>query len=288
MEQGPKVLGTGLSGLVGKRILELLSPQYEFEDISQSGIDITDEKAIKDIISSSDSNVILHLAAKTDVDSAEDDKILGEDGLVWRINVEGTGNIVNAARLTGKRLIYISTDFVFDGSKEYFTEEDEPNPVNWYGETKYQGELLIQESTLDYTILRISSPYCRLNYKKKDFVHRIIDRLEKKENIFGVTDHYFTPTYIDDIAEALRVFLSRSLTGIYHLGGGERLSPFSASTLIAKTLNFDSKLIIPTTRDVFFKGRAFRPRNYALKNDKISKFGIKMRTFSEGLKEFKK
>ena len=135
------ILATGLSGMVGTRVAEILSDNFEFEDISlATGIDITDKKSVDRVISESESKIILHLAAKTDVDSCEDDKILGEEGAAWQINVVGTENIIEAAKANGKRVIYISTDFVFNGTKDGYQEDDKPNPVSWYGYTKYQGE----------------------------------------------------------------------------------------------------------------------------------------------------
>ena len=170
MDKRHKVIGTGLSGLVGSRVTQLLSSQFEFEDLSLSkGVDITNQDQIKEIISSSTSPLILHMAAKTDVDSCEDDKFLGDEGTAWKVNVEATANIAQIARLTGKRVIYISTDFVFDGTKEGFTEEDEPNPVNWYAQTKYEGEKIIGELKTPWIIARIAYPY-RANFIKLDFL----------------------------------------------------------------------------------------------------------------------
>ncbi len=284
-----KILITGSTGLVGSRIMNQLQSQYEFEMVGRkTGVDITDEEAVKRCVDESDASVILHLAAKTNVDECEDDKILGEEGDAWRINVFGTENMLSAAKSCGKRFIFISTDFVFDGvgTKEYYTEEDEPNPVNWYGETKYQGELKVQQSGLEYMIFRICYPYCKENSFKQDFVHKIITRLEKNEKVFGVTDHIFTPTYIDDIAITLDRLMATWVSGVYHLAGAQALSPYEAAVDIAKQLSIDSEKIIKTTRSDFFRGKAFRPFNVALKNDKIEKLGIRVRSFSNGIKEF--
>lgn len=290
MDKNLKIIGTGLSGLVGSRVVQLLSSQFEFEELgTNTGIDITDEVSVKECISASSAPIILHMAAKTNVDRCEDDKGLGEEGEAWRVNVIGTENIVEAARQTGKKVIYISTDFVFDGSKkEAFTEKDEPNPVNWYGETKYQGEKVLKNGDIEYTIIRIASPYCNVNIGKKDFVHRIMEKLQNGEKITAVTDHFFTPTHIDDIALGLSLLLRRNFNGIYHLSGSEILTPIDAAVKIADVINVKKGLIIPISRDVYFKDRAFRPRNLALKSDKIAKFNLEMRSFAKGIKECKK
>ena len=281
------ILATGLSGMVGTRVAEILSDNFEFEDISlATGIDITDKKSVDRVISESESKIVLHLAAKTDVDSCEDDKILGEEGAAWQINVVGTENIIEAAKANGKRVIYISTDFVFNGTKDGYQEDDKPNPVSWYGYTKYQGEERLSTSDVSFTVLRISYPYRNLFEQKKDFVHRIIDQLKIDGKIMAVRDHIITPTFIDDIAFGLSVFLKRNISGIYHLVGSSSLSAEAATRLIRTVFNLSGE-INPIDRSVYFKDRAFRPFNLTLRNDKIGKLGIRMSNFKEGLKTVK-
>ena len=281
------ILATGLSGMVGTRVAEILSDNFEFEDISlATGIDITDKKSVDRVISESESKIILHLAAKTDVDACEDDKILGDEGAAWLINVVGTENIIEAAKANGKRVIYISTDFVFNGTKDGYQEDDKPNPVSWYGYTKYQGEERLSTSDVSFTVLRISYPYRNLFEQKKDFVHRIIDQLKIDGKIMAVRDHIITPTFIDDIAFGLSVFLKRNISGIYHLVGSSSLSAEAATRLIRTVFNLSGE-INPIDRSVYFKDRAFRPFNLTLRNDKIGKLGIRMSNFKEGLKTVK-
>src|SRR3989344_7835855 len=172
-----KILGTGLRGLVGWRVVELLQDRYEFE---YSDIDLTDREEIGNKIKSSSAQIVLHLAAKTDVDGCEKDKVLGENGDAWKINVVGTKNVADACLETNKKLIYISTDFVFDGEKESYTEEDIPNPINWYAETKYEGERIVQSLSNPWIILRIAYPY-RASFTKNDFFRAILGRLQKGE-----------------------------------------------------------------------------------------------------------
>lgn len=282
------ILGTGLSGLVGSRVVELLSDKYDFTDLSyKTGVDITNFDQVLDCFENSSARIVLHMAAKTDVDACEDDKILGEEGLAWLINVVGTKNITEATKKFNKRVIYISTDFVFDGTKDYFTEEDTPNPVNWYGVTKYEGEKVLEQSDINYCIARLAYPYRAYFPQKLDFVRRIIQKAEKGENILSLTDHTFTPTFIDDIAKALDLLLSKNFTGIFHVVGSQSLTPFDAAKLILKTFEIGGH-IKPIIRDSYFKDRAFRPCRLALKNDKIARLGVKMKTFTEGLKEMKK
>jgi dTDP-4-dehydrorhamnose reductase len=283
-----EILATGLSGLVGTRIQELLSDYYDFTDVSlTTNIDITHEEDVERIFTQSQTDTVLHMAAKTDVDSCEDDKILGDEGAAWVVNVIGTQNVVSAAKKTGKRLIYISTDFVFDGTKEFYTEEDEPNPVCWYAVTKFEGEKIVLSASSDATVIRISYPYLALSTGKKDFVQRIREVLASGKEVRGLTDHVFTPTFIDDIAFGLRVFLDTPNPGIFHLVGSSSMTSFEGLHMIAKAFQLP-ECITATTRKDYFRGRAFRPFQLALKNGKIRKLGITPSTFAEGLDIIKK
>ncbi|MBI3069854.1 MAG: SDR family oxidoreductase [Candidatus Levybacteria bacterium] len=282
-----KILGTGLSGLVGSRIIELLKERHEFDS---SEVDITDRDKITEKIKTSNASIVLHLAAKTDVDGCEIDKDSKEQGEAWRVNVLGTKNVALACSISNKKLIYISTDFVFDGENSLadgYKEEDRPNPINWYGQTKYGGEKIVQNSNLPWLIVRIAYPY-RANFAKGDFARGIIAKLKRAEKISAITDHIMTPTFIDDIAYALDIIIQRNVTGIFHLVGSQFISPFEAAVLISNIFNFDKNLIQKTTRGKYFKDRAQRPFRLALKNDKIQQLDIKMRTFEEGLDEIKK
>lgn len=284
-----KILATGLSGLVGSRIQELLRDKYQFEDLSLStGVDITDSEKITSLITSSNASLVLHLAAKTDVNGCQKDMSQGTNGQAWKINVEGTKNVVNACERSGKKLIYISTDFVFDGKKEKpYGEEDTPNPINWYGQTKYEGEKLVASSSLLWVILRLAYPY-RANFQKKDFVRALIDGLKNGEKLSLIIDHIMTPTFIDDLSNVLDSIIENNLTGVFHAVGSQFVSPFEAGVIISDIFDFDKNLLQKTTRGEFFKNRAPRPFFLALKNDKIRKLGIKMRSFEEGVLEVKK
>lgn len=302
-----KILGTGLSGLVGSRIVELLKGQYEFDSPE---IDITDRNAIIEKIKGSNAPIVLHLAAKTDVDGCEKDrqqdiKILGYKDIrrlasrsgqdeewngektAWAINALGTKNIVDACKESNKKLIYISTDFVFDGSQKTYNESDKPNPINWYGATKYEGEKIVQNSSIPWVIVRLAYPY-RSSFERLDFVRAILKRFQNKDKVLGVRDHIFTPTFIDDVAFGINKLIEKEALGIFHVVGSMPLSPYNAALAIAREFGLNKDLIDKTTRGEFFNNRAQRPFHLALKNDKIRSLGVKMRSFEEGLEEVKK
>lgn len=286
MDTKKQIIGIGLSGLIGTRIQELLSDSFNFVPYStEQGADITKRESLN-VIADHGAETVLLLAAKADVDGCEADKELGEEGGAWRLNVNGVENVISACQKGRKRLIYISTDFVFNGENtpdNGYTEESTPDPINWYGRTKFEGELRVINSGLEHAIVRPAYPYRKEFEIKKDFFRAIRDRLASGQPVKAVTDHYFNPTFIDDFARGLRVIFQQSETGIFHVVGTGSLSPFEASKMIAEKFNLDASLISPTTRSEYFLGKAKRPFKLSLNNDKITKLGVRMHNFSEGL-----
>ncbi|MGH7203673.1 MAG: SDR family oxidoreductase [Candidatus Levyibacteriota bacterium] len=279
----------GGSGLVGSRIVELLDSKHTFDDLSLSkGVDITNPSSLDIIKNDTEHDVVLLLAAKADVDGCEADKPMGEEGAAFKINVTGVQNVVNACKQTNKKILYISTDFVFDGTKEppyEYTEDDIPNPGNWYATTKYKGEEVVKNSDIPFLIVRIAYPYRKEFPLKKDFVRAIASRLENNQPVAAVTDHIMTPTLIDDVAFAVDVLLENNEKGIYHVVGSESLSPYDAAMTIADIFGFDKSLISKTTRAEYFKGKAQRPFNLSLNNARIKQLGVTMHGFAEGLQK---
>lgn len=284
----PKVFITGGSGLVGSRVIELLSNEYQVDQLSlTNGVDITDSRTLVSLRDDTEHPVVIHMAAKADVDGCEADRLLGEDGDAYRINVQGTQNVVDACKPRNKKIIYISTDFVFDGEhtpEGGYTETDACSPVNWYAQTKYNGEERIRQSGLPYVIARIAYPFRKdLFDLKKDFVHAIMARLAEDKEIKGITDHVMTPTYLDDIAAALAVLINVPESGIFHVVGSQSLTPYEAALLIAKKFGYNKSLISETTREEYFRDKAKRPFDLSLNNAKIEKLGVTMQSFTEGL-----
>ncbi len=295
-----KILGTGLTGLVGSRLVELLDSAYEFEFInSQHGVNLLDRQAVLDTISSSEARVVLHMAAKTNVDGCEldmqDDKnaIQSNDFTkaiskqsAWAVNVLGTQNIVDACKKSGKKIVYVSTDFVFSGQKKSYCEDDKPEPINWYAKTKYEGEKVVQNSGLDFIIARPAYPY-RAFFQRGDVVRSLISKLEKNEEINMITDHIMKPTFIDDLVNALDILIKTEQVGIFHVTGSQSVTPYQLAIKIAKEFGFNQSLVRKTTRSEYFQGKAPRPFCLNLKNDKIGKLGIEMSTVDKGLIEIK-
>jgi dTDP-4-dehydrorhamnose reductase len=287
-----KIIGTGLSGLVGSRIVELLADKYDFLDLSlETGVDLTQLDQVKERVKGSEAEVVIHLAAFTDVDRAWEQQG-DKNGSCYQVNVIGTRNIAQLCAQHKKYLIHISTDYVFDGKNPPiggYTEEDKPSPIEWYGQTKLWAEEAVEDSGAKFSIARIAFPF-RAKFKpKKDLVRKIIEGFKKDSLPPMFVDQRITPTFIDDLAQALDVFIQKKPTGIYHLVGSTILSPYGLTGVIAEVFGFDKKIIKQGSLAKFQK-TASRPRgfNMGLSNQKVQKeLGIKMKTIKEALQLIK-
>lgn len=281
------IIGTGLSGLVGSRVKELLKDSFVFQDLSrETGYDITDVSSLEDTITASKSSWVFHFAAFTDVQGAESQRDQ-KDGPAWQINVEATKNLAEICKNTHKKLLYISTDYVFSGDKEMYAEDDTPQPMSWYGVTKYEGEKQVYPLGDQMVIVRISNPYRSHPVGKMDFVHKIVERLKNKLQVQAPEDQEFSPTYIDDLASAIQAIVKANASGIYHVCSKEGITPYSAALDIASTFSLDTAFVEPTTYETYFQGKAKAPQHAVLKHDKILQLGVNLHSFKEGLEEVK-
>jgi dTDP-4-dehydrorhamnose reductase len=288
-----KIIGTGLSGLVGSRIVELLKDRFEFVDFSlDSGVDLLNKDSLVNAFDKNlDADIVLHLAAFTDTNAAWEQRG-DKNSICYRLNVGGTQNILDLCKEHNKHLIYISTDFVFDGTKTTpYTEEDQPNPIEWYGETKYLGEKLILDSKHSASIVRITYPY-RANFDQKpDIIHKVLTKLQNGETLKMFSDQICTYTFIDDIAQGLGKIIENKNQGIYHLVGSSSHSPFEMAQIVAKTFGYDPSLVTASSLEEYIKSQpeGSRPWQKTLitSNKKITNLGVKMSSLEEGLKTIK-
>lgn len=305
-----KILATGLSGMVGSYLAEKLKGDIEFERSSYpERINIVNSQEIEKWVSTSNASFILHIAAKANVDECEKDKTeikklrneeINEDNTInfnainsdaWKgslsafaVNVVGTKNIAEAAAKNGKKLIYISTDYVFGGkTKEAYTEETKPDPVNYYGWTKYWAEQIAELTSPNTLIVRIALPYGSLFHKRPDIVKRFREQFEKKQEIVAVEDQLITPTFLIDIASTILFLIHKNAQGIYHVTGGTTLSPYDFALAIAETFDYDKHLVKKAQYYEYYKNRAPRPQFLTMSNKKIQTFGMKALTVPEAL-----
>lgn len=298
------IIGTGLSGLIGSRVQELLGDNFDFVDFSlETGVDILDFNKLKRAFEKNQrAEIVIHLAAFTDVNRAWEERG-DKNGLCYQVNVLGTRNIASLCQQYQKFLIHISTDYVFDGKKplgELYTEEEQPIPLEgeWYGQTKFWAEQEVEKSGCQFVILRPAFPFKAKPSKnekklgddfKLDLVRKIIKQLQTGEEVKMFADQLITPTFIDDIAEVMQKVIKLGPKGIYHCVGSSPLSPFEMAIKIAEIFSLDKTKIKKTTLKDLGKIQRPRQKNLGLSNKKLEKdLGIKMHTFEEALEIIKK
>ena len=287
-----KIIGTGLSGLVGSRVVDI-NTDFEFKDASlNTGIDILNKNQLFSFFNQNqDAKAVIHFAAFTDTTKAWEQRG-DKSGLCYQLNVVGTQNIVDLCRQFNKYLIHVSTDFVFDGTKTTaYTEEDQPKPIEWYGETKYEAEKIVQSSGINYSIVRISYPYRTKFDAKLDIIRKIISKFQSGETLKMFTDQITTTTFIDDIANGLNYLFNNQPTGIYHLVGSSSQSPYDMALTVADVFDFERSQVQPTLLSDFIASQPANSRPWQksliLSNQKVSNLGIKMKTLKEGLMAIK-
>lgn len=291
MNSSKEVLGTGLSGLVGSRIIEL-NPDLNFTDISlDTGINILNPSQLESAFSAYTGDSVIHLAAFTDTNAAWDQRG-DKTGLCYRLNVTGTRNIIDMCTKFNKYLIHFSTDFVFDGQKtSAYSEADSPRSLEWYGQTKYEAEQLVLGSGVPAAVVRIAFPYRAKFDAKIDLIRKIKSKLASGQEVTMFNDQFTTPTFVDDIARGIRKIIDTRVTGIYHLVGSSSQSPYDTALLIAKTFGYDTGLVKPTSLSDYLNNPESRPYAASLKlsNEKfVTEFGLKPLSLNLGLEELKR
>ena len=273
-----KVAMTGGDGLVGSRITELLKEDFTFINFGQSQMDITDRNEVIKKLKDVDFDIFLHLAAYTNVQGAEEN-----EKLTYAVNRDGTKNIYEAVSSKKRNLIYISTDFVFDGNSPPYYEDSKPNPLAVYAKSKYEGEKILEDNAM---IVRIAYPYRADFPNKKDFFRTFKSYLEAGKTLTMIHDSQMTPTFIDDIAYGLRHLMHNFSPEIFHLVGSSSVSPYEAVLEIANKFKLDGKLVKKISYEEYLKGKAALPRYAEIKSKKNDFW--KMKSLSEGLDEIAK
>lgn len=284
------LLGTGLNGLVGSKFTMDFADKYEIDNMDTRSVirpvDITNEKQVRAVVSSSNANFVLHMAAYTDVTGAwqQSNDI---NGSCYMVNVKGTENLVKACAETGKQLIHLSTAYVFDGKKEeMYLETDKTNPIEWYGKTKAIAEELIQSSGINWTILRIDQPFRNDRFEKVDTLHRIIEGMKTGKLYPQFTDHYFGPTYINDLAKIIDFVIEQKMTGLFHASSGESWSDFAFAQCINETLSLNFNLKEGSLAKYLKTSNRPYQKNTALNIDKIKNIlNFRLKDIKEAIKE---
>ncbi len=266
-----KVLVFGGSGLVGSKFIESYSKDFEIQSPDVSEVDILNKDAILKKLEKVNPDAVINFAAFTNVEEAEKQKD-DKNGVCYLINAVGAKNVAQSCTQFGKRLIHISTEYVFDGTKQTgpYTEEDKPNPINWYGQTKYFAETAVLESGSLSVIMRICMPFSAFYELKKDIARFFLEQLNAGNQIKAIEDQRITPILVNDIAAALKVFVDSEIHGIYHVCSKNDTSPFKFAQEIARVFNFNASQVLPISFEEYNKNKNAKLLKYSWLNS--SKF----------------
>lgn len=297
-----RLLIIGSSGLVGSKIATK-SSDYGFEALGTvntrgssfprvTRLDIVDRDATIQLVKETQPKAVINTAALTNVDYCESHK-----DEAARINVDGVRNLADAARQSTARLVQVSTDFVFDGAFGHYDEQDTPHPLNYYGQTKLDAEKIVSQLP-DYAIARPSVVYgwrpphtadtVSDSLKPMNFAMFVLDRLKRKEIVKAVRDQYSSPTYADNLADALLKLARLSSNGIYHTAGRSCLSRYEFASKLTELFGYPSGMVQPVFSSDF-RQLAERPKYSCLRVKKAEdELGMRFLTADEGLTAMRK
>lgn len=264
-----RVLVTGSKGQLGYDVIKKLEKHnIDHLGTDRDNMDVTDEKQVKEVIRNYKPNIIIHCAAYTAVDKAEDER-----ELCHSINVLGTRYIADAAKEIDAKMVYISTDYVFDGEGEKpFKVTDKPKPINYYGQTKYEGELEVENILNKYFIVRISWVF---GSHGNNFVKTMLRLGKERDEISVVADQIGSPTYTYDVANLLYEMIQTDKYGIYHVTNDGYCSWYEFACEIFRQAGMEVKVNPIRTEE--YPTRAKRPGNSRLEK------GMKMPRWEDGL-----
>lgn len=261
-----KILVTGYTGQLGYDVVEEgLQHGLDMHGVGREQLDITKEQDVYEYVRELSPDAIIHCAAYTAVDKAEDNK---EE--CWNVNVNGTKHLAGVAKEVGAKFIYISTDYVFEGTGVMpFKETSEINPVGYYGLTKNQGEKAVQEILEDWFIVRISWVF---GTNGNNFIKTMLRLSETHTELNVVGDQFGSPTYTFDLAKLLIDMVQTEKYGIYHASN----EGFCTWAEFAKEIfkQSDKKVIVNAITTEEYPTRAERPKNSRMSKDKIEQQGF--------------
>ncbi|HWO77464.1 MAG TPA: dTDP-4-dehydrorhamnose reductase [Bacillus sp. (in: firmicutes)] len=255
------ILVTGYTGQLGFDTVQCgLKLGLNMMGVGSKDLDITNQVEVSDYVKEMNPDAIIHCAAYTAVDKAEDDK-----NTCWNVNVGGTKNLAHAAKDIDAKFMYISTDYVFDGEGESpFKETDKPNPIGYYGLTKYEGEQVVQKLLDNWFIVRISWVF---GINGNNFVKTMLRLAESRNELNVVGDQIGSPTYTFDLARLLIDMIQSYKYGIYHASNEGVCSWAEFAKEIFRQANVNVKVNSIATEE--YPTRAVRPNNSRMSKQKL-------------------
>jgi dTDP-4-dehydrorhamnose reductase len=287
-----KYLVTGSAGLIGHQVVKDLVQQGNTvysgynkaapDDGIPVQMELLNYDQLKKTIEKTNPDAIIHLAAQTNVDLCETQK-----ELATKMNADATKIIAKQTAKQGAFLVYVSTDYVFDGISGLKKETDKTNPVDYYGESKLQGENAVRDLASAWCIARTSTPY-GMHKTKTSFPVWIAKNILEKKKINVVVDQFTSPTYVPNLSRMLIEVATKQITGIIHLAGATRISRYDMAVMVVDKLSLDKNFLAPTyMKDM--KWAAKRPMDSSLDVSRAASIlNEKPLTVNQGLDHFAK
>jgi len=290
-----KVLITGANGLLGQHLIKVLLdknyqviatsrgesrlPFHPSDNYSYHEMDVANALETFSVMSLEKPDVVVHAAAMTNVDDCELRPQQCE-----RINVQGTSQVLTDAETFSSHFIFISSDFVFDGEKGNYSEEEDTKPISLYGFSKLQAESMVQTSTIPFAIVRTCLVYGNLlKGIRSNIVSWVKESLEQGKTIKVVSDQLRTPTYVEDLAKGIALIIEKKATGIYHISGKDWLTPYDMAIKTANKFQLDTSKIVKVDASTF-KQPGRRPLKTGFVIEKARKeLGYEPMSFDEGM-----
>jgi dTDP-4-dehydrorhamnose reductase len=261
-----KFLVTGSAGLVGQQVVKYLSKSNQvFSCYNESKpeygdsvkMDLKNYEMISSVLTEIKPDVVIHLGAMTGVDLCEKEKTSASE-----INTKATEIIAKECSKLNSFLVYVSTDYVFDGNFGMYKEDDVANPLGFYGKSKLEGEKAVQNFSTNWCIARTSTPF-GLHPTKKSFPMWVIENLQKQKQIDVLIDQFTSPTYIPNLSRMLIEISERRITGIIHAAGASKISRYQMASMVSDKLNLDGTLLKQISMNKM-KWVAQRPKDSSL------------------------
>jgi dTDP-4-dehydrorhamnose reductase len=282
-----RILVIGAKGMLGRDLVKILHSTFHTHQDSNreilewdiDEIDIREEKKTVNQIESFRPEIVINVAAYTDVDGCE-----SNEEKAFAVNAEGMKHVALGALRCRAKVVYLSTDYIFDGKKrEPYLEDDAPNPLNVYGRSKWKGEQYVRELVKDVLIVRTQWLYGRYG---NNFVTSILRQAREKKVLSIVNDQIGSPTYTVDLSEAISVLLQYDARGVFHIANSDLCTWYTFGQAILKLSGMERVKVIPISSKEL--GRpAIRPAYSVLHCQKLKQVtGMTLRPWSEALRDF--
>ena len=288
-----KILITGANGLLGQKLVQLYDSQPNVDVVATGrgpnrnyvgqytyeSMDVTSKEDVLSALQKHQVDVVINTAAMTHVDQCE---LHPED--CWKLNVTSVEHLIEACQQTNSFLIHLSTDFIFDGENGPYREEDSPNPLSKYAESKLESERLLQASGVEHAIVRTMLVYGIVHdMSRSNIILWVKKSLEDKKEIKVVDDQWRTPTLAEDLAKGCALIAEKRAEGVYNISGKDLLTPYDMAIATADFFNLDKSLIEKVDGSIFTQPAKRPPKTGFILDKARRELGYEPVTFIQGL-----